>query len=183
MKPPRLETCMPTLRVGFWKAIFSDRAALGILFVISGAAFLTSFVLEFYWQVQPCNLCWIQRELYGALSITALGGLLFSFVRLVKTLCLILLLALLITAAYHTLVQFNLISTSCSMHIEAESLESFALQLGSSSNSCSQQNLILFGVPLSFLSFVVSLGMLILFLTSTVQSVSREMTAFFFSRG
>ncbi len=174
---------MPILRVGFWKAAFSHRARLAMLFVISGAAFLSSFLIELYWQILPCNLCWIQRELYGALSITALGGLLFSFVRLVKTLCLILLLALLITATYHTLVQFHLINTSCSMHIGAESLESFASQLVSSSHSCSQQNLILFGVPLSFWSIVVSLGMLILFLINTAQAVSREMTAFFFFRG
>ncbi len=135
---------------------------------------MASFLIEYYWQILPCKLCWIQRGLYGTLSIVALGGFLFSFVRSARSLCIAMLLALLITSIYHTLIQFNLLTAQCSTRISVENFESFSSQLGSLSRTCSQQNWFFLGMPLSLWNVIVSSALLILFLISLQPRIAAK---------
>ena len=109
-------------------------------------------LLEFFMQVNPCNLCWYQRFCWIAiLLISVMYKYIYKYVYLI---IIILLLGIGI-AVYQMLLQYKIIIKSTVCKIDAIGISSATI------NDCAQMDFTIFYLPLSFYNAVASLFLLL----------------------
>jgi disulfide bond formation protein DsbB len=130
---------------------------------MSGSALISSLMAEYAWNLPHCKLCSIQRVLHGMLALAAVFGIFSSAKTKIRTICAILLLGSCVTASYHVLVQYGVLTDRCSVNLPAiTNIATFEAVLENTHPPCSEKGFAVFKIPASALNDVFSLLFLLL---------------------
>lgn len=146
------------------KNSLSAKKNFGLLFVISLSTVLFSFFIEIGLRKEPCMLCKIQRILYILLGISSLLGMRGIYSAISKRCCIGLLLALCLTASYHSLVQFGVLKDRCQIYSKVSNPQSYKellLAPNKAQSTCSEKSLAFRGIPLSSMNVLISFSLIL----------------------
>ncbi|MDR2008141.1 MAG: disulfide bond formation protein B [Alphaproteobacteria bacterium] len=112
-----------------------------IQFIASGVL-LSSFSLEFFFNVAVCNLCLIQRALWVFLILIT------TFIKN-KGIILLIILAAILVSAYHVLLQYGIVHESqvCAINFDFTNTRP----------SCELKDFEIFHLPLSVYNFLINI--------------------------
>ena len=146
LKSPRVSNAKTALNAVF-KAVLA----------VSVVCLVFSLMIEIWGDLKACWLCSMQRYVYGLLiGLCILGCFHFREEAVRKVLLLVLGLGFLF-AMYHSLLYFGLIETKCeTLAGKVLDLSTFKKNLNRPKN-CSDQMLMIFGIPGSLLNIVIYL--------------------------
>lgn len=120
-------------------------------------AILISYSYEFFWKINPCYFCKLQRIPYFSMILIIPIGYFISRKQGIKIATLLCLFTSIVLATTHTLIQMGWISDTCTTPV-VDTIESFHQSL--ESVSCSEYSWAFLGLPISgynaLISFILS---------------------------
>ena len=143
------------------------KASPNLLFLLllgmSGSALISSLMAEYAWNLPRCKLCSIQRALHGMLALASVVGVFYSAKTKIRKICAILLLGSCVTASYHVLVQYGVLTDRCSVNLPAiTNIATFETVLENNHPPCSGKGFAVFKIPISAANDVFSFFFLLL---------------------
>lgn len=124
---------------------------------------MSSLMAEYAWNLPPCKLCKVQRILHGMMALAAVLGIFSSAKTKIRKICAILLLGSCVTASYHVLVQYGVLTDRCSVNLPAiTNIATFETVLENNHPHCSGKGFEVFKIPASALNDVFSFLFLLL---------------------
>ncbi|MCL2567116.1 MAG: disulfide bond formation protein B [Alphaproteobacteria bacterium] len=134
-----------------------------VQFIASGVL-LTSFSLEFFFNVAVCHLCIIQRGLWVFLIFTT------TFLKN-KGIILLIILAAILVSAYHILLQYNIITDS--------QVCTISLDFSNAPKPCNIKDFEIFYLPLSVYNFMINI-ILFIFVAKKMNAIKENKNEQFF---
>lgn len=129
--------------------------------IVSLCALVLSTVIQFKGHLKPCSLCWAQRVVYLSAALISAWGFSGSKKRLCLRVLVVVLLCGLGIASYQSLMDFGFISSKC--YFSPNDLLDLVdtPNVSETMTPCTQHQLMLFGVPASFVNALIFLSSLL----------------------
>ena len=132
---------------------------ISLLQFISSSVLLSSFSLEFFFNVTVCNLCIIQRSLWGFLIFVT------TFLKN-KGIILLIILAAILVSSYHILLQYNIIEDTQLCKISFSITDSLPV-------SCSIRDFEIFNLSLPVYNLIINV-ILFIFVIKKMNNTNKE---------
>ncbi len=125
-----------------------DNKLIWLLQILACIIILSSFSLEYFFNISVCSLCLIQRSLW----------ILLIFITLLiknKGIILLIILASMLISFYQILMQYGFIYSTCDINIDSNVPVI----------SCAEKDFLIMGLPLSFYNMIINLILFIFIIT------------------
>ncbi len=128
---------------------FSLRKAYGFFLTICLLALLGSFLAQYVWKLQPCNLCIMQRIPYVLAIALCLWGIFSKKHPVVFRFLMVCFAVGLLLSLYHLAVQYGFIRDRCKAASITKDIQVFE-DLLLRKKGCGEISWVLFGLPIPF---------------------------------
>lgn len=129
---------------------------------------ITSYLAQYAWKIEPCNLCKYQRLPWLATLLFSGCAFFPSFKKMAIFLIQVAFLFSVILAAWHLLILSEIVTDPCSVPKNIHSFEDFEKML-SSSPPCSTTGWKILGIPASGYNLILSLIFSFIFLRQKIM--------------
>lgn len=156
------------------KRLQHPQMALRVIAIFALLLIISSFVLEYVFNMQPCQLCWYQRYSHWLLfGVASIGALCPHFVRPSLWLTFLTAVGAFSLAMYHTLVELKVIAApaSCAAGAgAADNVTDFLASLATAAAppSCADINNTIFGLSLANYNVLFMLAVVVLLLVTLI---------------